>query len=116
MHDFPYPSYLRTHRKRWALTQSELGVLLGLSAGTISKYERLTRTPSVETLIGAEFVFGVHARGIFPALYASAETEIATRAVAFAEALGGLDDKISLIKRQLLEEIALRVAGEQLHV
>ena len=116
MHDFPYPSYLRTHRKRWALSQPELGALLGFSAGNISKYEKLSRIPSVEALIGAEFVFGVHARRLFPSLYASVELKIAKRAALLAEALGGLDDKEAIIKRQLLEAIALRVAGEQPHI
>ena len=113
MHAFPYPSYLRTYRKRWALKQPELGELLGVSAGSISKYEKIARTPSVETLIGTEFIFGVHARRIFPALYASVELKIAQRAAALAQALVGRDDKETLVTRQLLEEIALRVASEE---
>ncbi|MDE2133931.1 MAG: helix-turn-helix transcriptional regulator [Alphaproteobacteria bacterium] len=116
MHDFPYPSYLRTNRKRWALTQRELGALLGVSAESLSRYEKLLRTPSLEALIGAEFVFGVHARRLFPSLYASVESKIAKHAALLAEAFGSLDDKETLIKRQLLEEIASRIAGEQLHV
>jgi transcriptional regulator with XRE-family HTH domain len=116
MHDFPYPSYLKTHRKRWALTQPELGLLLGVSDEAISRYESLNRTPRVETLIAAEFVFGVNARHIFPSLYASVELKIAKRAALMAEVLAGLSDEESLIKRQLLEAIAARVAGEQLNV
>ncbi len=116
MHDFPYPSYLRTHRSRWALTQRELGALLGISEEAISRYESLNRTPRPETIIGAEFVFGVHARRIFPSLYAAVELKIAERAALLAETLCGLTDADSLIKRQLLEEIASRVAGEQSNV
>jgi len=116
MHDFPYPSYLRTNRKRWALTQRELGALLGITEEAISRYESLNRTPRPETIIGAEFVFGVHARRLFPSLYASVELKIAKRAVLLAESLAGLSDEESIIKRQLLEAIAARVAGEQLNV
>lgn len=116
MHDFPYPSYLRTNRKRWALTQRELGALLGITEEAISRYESLNRAPRPETIIGAEFVFGVHARHLFPSLYAFVELKIAKRAALLAELLAGLTDEESIIKRQLLEAIAARVAGEQLNV
>ncbi|MDR3526092.1 MAG: helix-turn-helix transcriptional regulator [Rhizomicrobium sp.] len=116
MHDFAYPSYLRTYRKRWALTQRELGALLGISASHISKLEKLAERPSVVTLIGAEFVFGVHSRRLFPALYASVETMIARRAALLAETMRGLGGETLAIKRQLLDEIASRIAGEKPHV
>ena len=54
----PYATYLRTHRDQWRLSQSELGILLGVSGSAISKYERLTRIPSIDVLIGSAFVFG----------------------------------------------------------
>jgi transcriptional regulator with XRE-family HTH domain len=113
MHHFPYPSYLRTHRKRWELTQPELGALLGgLSASLISKYETLARTPNVEALIGTEFIFGEPARRLFPGLYASVETAVTLRAVDFAEAVGATEDKSAQVKRDLLEAIAVRAASE----
>lgn len=114
MHHFPYPSYLGTHRKRWSLTQPELGALLGdLSGSLISKYEKLARRPSVQALIGSEFVFGESARRLFPALYASIELEVATRAAIFAETLAGDSGRNALVKRELLEAIALRAASDQ---
>lgn len=114
MHHFPYPSYLRTHRKRWALTQPELGHLLGgISAGLVSKYETLSRKPSVDALIGSEFIFGEHARRLFPGLYARVELEVATRAALMAEALAGSGDKKIAIKRELLEAIAQRAASDE---
>lgn len=116
MHDFPYPSYLRTHRERWTLTQAEFGALLDIAESAVSRYEKLQRTPSVRALIGAEFIFGVHARRIFPGMYASVEFEISKVAGEFAEALAHLDAEDTAVKRQLLEEIALRIAGEQLNV
>ncbi|HEY4941398.1 MAG TPA: hypothetical protein VII56_08210 [Rhizomicrobium sp.] len=114
MHDFPYPSYLRTHRKRWALTQPELGALLGdRSASLISKYEKLELTPSVEVVIGSEFIFGESARRLFPALYASVEAGITLRAVDLAEVLSTADGKAAQVKRELLEAIALRAASDK---
>ncbi len=114
MYHFPYPSYLRTHRRRWALTQFELGALLGgLSESTISKYEKLTREPNVEALIGVEFIFGEPARRIFPALYSSIEIGVTGRAALFAEEIGGRGDSRSLVKRELIEAIALRAASDK---
>ena len=113
MHHYPYPSYLRTHRKRWGLTQAEFGTLLGgLSASLISKYETLARTPSVEALIGCEFIFGEPARRLFPGLYASVEAAVTLRAADFAEAIGATDDTSARVKRELLEAIAARAASE----
>ncbi len=104
------------YRKRWALTQRELGALLGISDEAIIRYEKLNRGPSKESLIAAEFIFGVHARRIFPSLYAAVELKVAKRAALLAETLCGLTDAESIIKRQLLDEIASRVAGEQPNV
>ena len=113
MHHFPYPSYLRTHRDRWALTQPELGALLGgISASTVSKYEKLLRTPSIEAVIGAEFVFGEPARQLFPSLYATIEARVTLQAVEFAETLGSRTDPRTLAKRELLESIARRAASD----
>lgn len=113
MHHFPYPSYLRTHRDRWALSQPELGSLLGgLSASTISKYEKLLRTPSLEAVIGAEFIFGEPARQLFPALYSTIEASVTLQAIEFAERLGAKDSRKARVKRELLESIARRAASD----
>lgn len=113
MFHFPYPSYLRTHRKRWALYQDELGKLLGLPKGVISKYERLERAPSVEALIGSEFVFGESGRRIFPHLYAAVEIGVTKRAAEQAERISTLKDKRMRLHREFLEEIARRAASDQ---
>lgn len=114
MYNFPYPSYLRTHRKRWALSQPELGALLGdLSASLISKYEKVERNPSADSLIGAEFVFGEPARRLFPGLYESIELEVTNRAAILAELLAKSSGRDALVKRELLEAIALRAASDK---
>jgi transcriptional regulator with XRE-family HTH domain len=114
MYDFPYPSYLRTNRKRWALSQAELGALLGdYSASIIYKYEKVERNPSTETLIGAEFVFGEPARRLFPGLYASVELAVTNRAAILAELLKKSSGGDALVKRELLEAIALRAASDK---
>jgi hypothetical protein len=114
MHHFPYPSYLRTHRDRWALSQPELAALLGsVSPSLVSKCELFARTPNVETIIGSEFIFGEPARRLFPALYASVELKVTLQAALMAEALAGNKSKKALLKRELLEAIARRAASDQ---
>ena len=88
-------------------------MLLGVPAEAVSRYEKLIRKPTVEFLIAAEFVFGVPARKIFPALYAAVEREVAARAAQIADALSAADSTVYSVKRRLLEEIALRVASEK---
>lgn len=117
MHDYPYPSYLRAHRKRWALSQRQLGALLGgVSASIMSRYERLLRTPPVHVVIGSEFIFGEPARQLFPALYAAVEREVTAHAVTLAEMIAGQDDKLALAQRELLEAIAARAASDNTHI
>lgn len=114
MHHFPYPSYLRTHRKRWGLSQPELAALLGVrSASAISRYEQLTRRPSIDVLIGSEFIFGESARRLFPAVYAAIELKITARAALFDDGLADLETRDAREKRQLLEAIAMRAASDQ---
>src|SRR5437588_10316391 len=65
----PLPTYLRTHRRKWALSQRELALLLGGSSrSTISQYETLVRTPHREALIGLEFIFSGQSSQLFPTI------------------------------------------------
>jgi hypothetical protein len=45
-------NYLRSNRKRLALSQDEVAFLLGALSGTkVCRYERFVRTPSLETAL-----------------------------------------------------------------
>lgn len=116
MHRYPHPNYLRSFRRRAALNQPELGMLLGVSGSLIGKYETLVRTPNLETVIGAEFVFGQPARRIFPAMYGAIEMGIARRAAAFAEDLALRGGAHADVKRAFLEAIARRMASDALNI
>ena len=68
------PSYLRTYRKRYGLTQDEVAFLLGCQSGTkVSRFERLARKPNLETALACEVVFGIPAHELFPRAYAEVE-------------------------------------------
>ena len=73
------PSYLLTLRKRSGLSQSELAMLLGISASALCRSESLSRRPTIELAIGAEIIFGQSAKDIFPALYGDVERAVMDR-------------------------------------
>jgi len=79
-------SYLRTYRKRGALTQDEAAFLLGCKSGTkVSRYERLSRQPNLRTAFACQAIFGVPAHELFPGMYAEVEQAVAKRAQRLSE-------------------------------
>jgi DNA-binding XRE family transcriptional regulator len=100
--------YLITHRKKWALTQGELGLLLGLSRSTISTYERHLALPSFQVALRLEVTFGKTAGHLFPVLYDENEEAVMAAAVAIRNALDGKHDKTSERKRALLDDMMRR--------
>lgn len=99
-------NYLRTHRKRAGLTQDELALLLGCKSGTkVSRYERLTREPNLETAFACQAIFGVPAHELFPGIYQNVEQIIKKRAELLKEKLGGTNAAVEY-KRQALNAIA----------
>jgi len=101
-------NYLRANRKRLALSQREIAFLLGGESGSkTSRYERLHRTPNLETAFALEAIFKRTASEIFSGLYAKVERDVALRARTLAARIGGLQpNQRNLRKRQALEEIA----------
>ena len=77
----PYPCRLRPYRKAAALSQRDLGLLLGLaSQSSVSEYEAALKRPSLATVVASEILFGVPARELFPALYEETHKGLVTRA------------------------------------
>ena len=74
------PNHLRSHRKRIALSQSEVAFLMGAHGGAkVCRYERFARNPSLETALAFEVLLQKPARELFPGLYRKIEKEIAAR-------------------------------------
>ena len=56
-------NYLRTHRNRAGLSQDEVAYLLGCRSGAkVSRYERFTRPPTLQTALAYDAIFGVAVR------------------------------------------------------
>lgn len=75
------PNYLRSHRKRLALSQDEVAFLLGaLSGAKVCRYERFIREPGLETALAFEVIFQKSVREIFAGLYRKVEQQVTARA------------------------------------
>lgn len=77
-------NYLLTNRKRLTLSQSEVAFLLGFKGmekgSNISRDESYIRTPSLQSAIAYEMIYGVPMRELFAGLYEQVEQEVASRA------------------------------------
>lgn len=105
----PLPTYLRKHRRKWALSQRELAELLGGTARSrISQYERLVRAPSTEALIGLEFIFGEPPHGLFPGVGLSVIRAVLGNAVILRDEVLAKSDAVSARKRHLLDSLITR--------
>jgi transcriptional regulator with XRE-family HTH domain len=100
-------NYLRTYRKRSGLSQDEVAFLLGSQSGTkVSRYERFSRRPSLETLFAYEMVFGARARELFAGAYQKVERRILSRAQLLTRKLNrATPDRTATRKLQILKAI-----------
>lgn len=103
-------AYVRAHRRRWGLTQRELGWLVGLSSRTaVSRIEMSKRKPTTETVIACAIVFDLPLDAIFPGLHEEIERGVFRRATELREQLGNQTNELSLRKCVLLDEVLARI-------
>ena len=75
------PNYLRSHRKRLALSQEDVAFLLGtLSGAKMCRYERFVREPSFEVALALVIIFQKPLEEIFAGTYRQVEKRVAARA------------------------------------
>lgn len=78
-------------------------MLIGLcDASAISRYENNEKQPTAELLIACEIIFGCHYSEIFPATYNEIRDRVMRRGNEMYEDLDGVDDAITMAKRELL--------------
>ena len=107
------PSYLRTYRKRNGLTQDEVAFLLGCQSGTkVSRFERRTRKPNLETALACEVVFGIPAHELFPRAYAEVEKNVTARAHLLSSRLRAGNNREAPRLRQKLASLNAIVGRE----
>lgn len=95
--------YLRTHRRKWAITQKELAFILGHKSPThISRLEQGKRIPSKDVVLACEVLFGIPPRKCFPKLYAEIEETVLARAATLYERLNQENSKAATRKKEFL--------------
>jgi transcriptional regulator with XRE-family HTH domain len=98
---------VRTYRKRSGLTQDEVAFLLGCESGTnVSRCERYTRKPNLETLFDYELLFGSPGRELFAGTFEKIGKKILRRAQLPARRVSGATpNSMAARKLQILKAI-----------
>jgi transcriptional regulator with XRE-family HTH domain len=105
-------AFVRAHRRRWGLSQTELALLLGIaSSTTVSRIERSVRKPTTTVLVACCVLFGLPAPELFSSLHLEIEEAVGTAAKELYDALEGKTDKPSLRKREFLEAVLARLVN-----
>jgi transcriptional regulator with XRE-family HTH domain len=100
-------NYLRTHRRRWQLTQAELGFLFGYEQSTIARLEGDEHALTLDVAYACELIFGVESTDIFPSLFERVEERVAHRVrklmeqLSEAEAANLASPKLELLRGAL---------------
>ena len=99
-------NYLRTYRKRAALSQREVAFLLGCRSGSkVSRYEGFGRQPNLRTVLAYEALFGVPPRELFAGVYRQVERDTVRRSRALARKLSKRPDRLTPFKLAALRTI-----------
>jgi len=101
------PNYLRSNRRHLALSQGEVGFLLGKHGGSkVCRYERFVCQPDLETVLAFEAIFQRPASEIFAGLYQQVQREVIARAKVLAHKVEcGRPNRKTTIRRQALTSI-----------
>lgn len=107
-------NYVRTERRRWALTQREMASLLGFeSRASVSRIELGKYDPDLETALALEVLFGVAPRIMFPQVFGEIEEQVMCQAVLLYEATEKSSKPRERRKRELLELAVRRATAHQ---
>jgi transcriptional regulator with XRE-family HTH domain len=102
-------TYLRTFRRRWGLTQTELAFLIGIKSNTlVSRFEELKRTPSLSASFACEIIFDASPIELFPGLFDDVQEAVYLRANELYEELQGSSSKATRTKLDFLESVLSR--------
>ena len=82
-------NYLRTHRKRTGLSQTEVAYVVGGKDGTrVGRHELFVRTPGLGNALAYEVLYRSPVKELFAGLYEKVEKETLRRAWLLALRLG----------------------------
>ena len=83
----PY-NYVKSYRKRWNLSQAELGFILGYGNNSaVSRIETGKQQPTLDEMIFLELLFGKGGSRLFPEIYEEHTNQLTNRLALFEENL-----------------------------
>ena len=119
MSSLPLTNYLRSNRKRLALTQEEVAFLLGVKGEErgvrVCRDERLAREPSLATALAYEVIYQQPVRDLFAGVYEQIEQEVASRATMLKFRKDRTTGERASYRRQILTILATRQSGKSLN-
>ena len=104
------PNYLRSNRKRLALSQEEVSFLLGTRGGAkTNRHERFVREANLATALAYQVIYQRPVSELFGGLYEKIEKLVAARAKVLRHRIQcGKPNRQTARKRQILLNIATR--------
>jgi transcriptional regulator with XRE-family HTH domain len=110
------PNYLLSHRKRSALSQTEVAFLLGVQSGAkVCRHERFTGEPTLQTALAYEAIYQRPISELFPGLFEKTQREVKARAKILEQnKLHSNSNALTTRKRQSLAAIVSAKLNNQL--
>jgi DNA-binding XRE family transcriptional regulator len=119
MASLPLTNYLRTNRKRLALTQEEVAFLLGSrgesKGAKVCRHEKFTCESKLRTALAYEAIYQRPIRDLFAGLYRQIEQEVAERAKILNFREDPKPSQRAAYKRQVLASLAARQSEQSLN-
>lgn len=107
----PHLNTLRYHRRRWALTQTEVTRLVGLKArSAMSDHERNARWPALEVALAYQFLFDLPVGELFADTRQRVEETVVRRAAALDEVYRSRSDATSKLKLNFIQDLVARAS------
>jgi DNA-binding XRE family transcriptional regulator len=100
-------NYVRTFRKRHALSEEELAFLVDQRAqSAVAQFESGDRVPNLQCALALQVLFRQPPHQMFPDAYEWVEDGVMRRAAVLIEKLRTATDRNSVAKREFLEGLA----------
>jgi transcriptional regulator with XRE-family HTH domain len=109
-------SYLRPLRRKWALTQEELGFLIGGSDTSVSRIEQAAQTPTLSAAFACALIFDTPPLDLFPGFDAEVRKAVHERASELYEQLQGDPSRATRVKLDFLENVLARLEHRRAQV
>src|ERR1039457_593139 len=115
----PLTNYLRTYRKRLAMTQEEMASLLGVKGEDrgvkVCRDERFAREPSLAMALAYEVIYQRSVRELFAGVYEQIEREVAARASSLRLRKDRTTGERAAYRHQVFANLAARQSGKSLN-